>query len=105
MSNFWIDDVPNSPVEEPTAPLGGEPIATRSAQLPVHCSSILLCLLERNGEQAPMTPDRRERPNLGHSGQGRGVGIGSPGFGGGVSVYFDEARRSDRSTPLGWNLH
>ena len=37
-----------------------------------------------------MTPDRTERPSLGHSGQGRGVGIGSPGFGGGVSVYFGE---------------
>ena len=29
---FWIDDTPSSPAEEPTVPLGGEPVVTRSSQ-------------------------------------------------------------------------
>ena len=46
-----------------------------------------------------MRSSLRERPNLGHSGQGRGVGIGSPGFGGGAPVYFDEPGDQAGHTP------
>ena len=83
---FWIDDVPSSLVE-PTAPLGGEPVVTRSSHSQF---TVPLFLAERNGEQAPMIPERRGRRSPGHSGHSKGIGLGSPGFGAGVSVYFDE---------------
>ena len=74
--------MPSSPVREPTAPLGGERVEPRSAHYQFTVPPFPFAA-ERNGEQAPMTPDRRERPSLGHSGQGRRVGIGSLGLGAG----------------------
>ena len=54
-------------------------------------------LTMRNGEQAQTSPERSERPPQDHVGQGRGIGFGSPGFGGGA--YFDEEAH-EVGTPL-----
>ena len=51
----------------------------------------------RDGERVPTSPERRERPPQDHGGQGRGIGIGSPGFGGGA--YFDEEEHVMGCTP------
>ena len=52
----------------------------------------------RNGEQTSRQK-RKAKPWSLNSGQGRGVGMGSLGFGGGVSVYFDEAGDQTGHTP------
>ena len=96
---FWIDDVPSTSAEEPTAPLGGELVVTGSSHPQITVPPLPL-LAERSGEQAPRTPERREGSNPCRSGHSRGMGPepGSPGFGAGVSVYFEEAG-SDRAHP------
>ena len=60
-------------------------------------------LSERNGERAPLTPERGERSTLGRSGYRGGIDLGSPGFGAGVSTSPEVA--DSTGTPLTWNLH
>ena len=87
---FVIDDVPSNLAEETAAPFGGDPVVTRSSHSQFTVPPFPF-LAEKSGEQAPLTPERRERPNHGHTEHSKGVGHGSPGFGAGVSVYLDEA--------------
>ena len=86
---FWIDEVPNIPVKR-EVPLEEEPVRTRNPQ-PYSAVPPFPLLPERNGERAPLTPERRERPAFSRSGYEGGAGLGSPSFGAGVSFSPDAA--------------
>ena len=101
---FWIDGPLIGPTEEQSTPRGEEPTVSRIG--PSQCMvPPFPFATERHGEpspRAPRTPDRE--PNQGRAGQlpgqGRRVGFGSPGFGGGgVSEYLDEGEEQMGHTP------
>ena len=95
----------SSPTES-RSPIGGE----ATSRVSLHRMGIppFPSLSARETSRAPASPERRDRPPLDQSGQGRGYGNGSPDFGGGVGFNDDdtynrehipESARSQARTP------
>ena len=75
---FWVDEAPNSPVEGRTSALDDE-VPPRASHAHVSVPPFP-SLSARDGEQAPPSPERRDRPPQDHLGQGRGFWLWKPRF-------------------------